>query len=66
MKKYYCPVCNKLKSRWQVKLKDDTRSFFYECRYCHSERIYLVEDILEIIFRNVDLKKEISRRYGSW
>ena len=49
MKKYYCPVCNKLKSRWQVKLKDDTRSFFYECRYCHSERIYLVEDILEII-----------------
>lgn len=34
--KYYCPECGKLKNRFQVKYRDDTRSYWYECKWCHK------------------------------
>lgn len=45
MKKYYCPVCNEFKNRFQLKMVDDTRMAWLTCKYCHS-KIYTTEDVL--------------------
>ena len=47
MKKYYCTTCREFKSRWQIKKENDTRSYFFVCRWCHHANIYRAEDILE-------------------
>ena len=46
MKRYYCPTCKEFKYRWQLKLVDDTRTAFYECKWCHNRNIYKAEDVM--------------------
>jgi hypothetical protein len=53
MKKYYCPKCKKFKNRFQLKLKDDTRSYWLECRWCH-EQVKLTEEVLLEVIMNVE------------
>lgn len=66
MKKYYCPSCGELKSRIQLKRKDDTRVAFYECRYCHSSKIYLTKDIIQILANKIDFNEVYTGRHGSF
>ena len=69
MKKYYCPTCRKFKSRWQLEKKNDIRSYFLVCRWCHRDNICRTEDILEQVINkclpynldySLDSKEELS------
>ncbi len=46
IKKFYCPTCQKLKRRYEVKIQDDTRTWWYECKWCH-EPVEFTNDVLE-------------------
>ena len=50
--KFYCPTCKKFKHRWEVRIKDDTRMYWYECKWCHEqvvETVYVVENVLKLV-----------------
>ena len=44
--RFYCEYCGKFKNRFQVKRKDDTRVYWYECKWCHNHVNY-TRNILE-------------------
>ena len=66
MKKYYCPTCKRFKYRWQLKKEDDTRVYYFTCRWCHNSNIYLTEDILEKLIDKCFTDEDLSHRHGSW
>ena len=35
-RRYYCPTCKQVKKRFEVKLVNDTRFYWYECKWCHN------------------------------
>lgn len=66
MKRYYCPTCKEFKHRRQLKLVDDTRTAFYECKWCHNHNIYKAEDIMNKLIDKTLSKKDFKDRHGSW
>lgn len=66
MKKYYCPTCQKFKSRWQIQRTDDTRIAFFTCKWCHCPYIYTTEDILSKLIDKVLIDKDFDSKYGSY
>ena len=65
MKKYYCPVCKEFKNRLQVKKADDTRTVFFECRYCHCQEMYLTENLIKEMAEKLRIT-EIHSKHGSF
>lgn len=66
MKKYYCPTCKRFKNRWQLKKEDDTRVYYFTCKWCHNSNIYLTEDILEKLIDKNLVEEDLRHRHGSW
>lgn len=66
MKKYYCPVCRKFKSRLQLKRVDDTRVSWLTCRWCHSSNIYTAEDLLNKLIQVHFTEEDLNSRHGSF
>lgn len=63
MKRFYCAKCGELKNRFQIRRKNDTRVAFYECKYCHSQKIYFTEDIICILINKLNLR-EVESKHG--
>lgn len=50
--RFYCNTCQKFKHRWEVKREDDTRVYWYTCKWCHkpvSETTYAVQSALKLV-----------------
>lgn len=44
--RFYCDTCKKFKHRWEVKREDNTRVYWYTCKWCHepvSETTYAIQ-----------------------
>lgn len=50
--KFYCTNCRRFKRRWEVNIKDNTRSYWYECKWCHKP-VYYTTDVVENIIDTV-------------
>lgn len=57
MKKYYCSECGCTKNRFQIKKVNNFRMVWYECRYCHSSKIYNLNSIIEELATLIDFHK---------
>lgn len=65
LKRYYCQNCKEFKSRMQLKKITDVRSYFYQCRYCHSYDISESKDVMQATLIKLDeLQKSVDRRFG--
>ena len=66
MKKYYCPTCNKFKSRWQLQRTDDTRSVFLTCKWCHNSDIYTTEDVINKLIDKTLSECDFNNRHRTY
>lgn len=46
--RFYCTTCKKFKHRWEVRCKDNTRSYWYVCKWCHNP-VDSTVDIIECV-----------------
>jgi hypothetical protein len=66
MKKYYCPTCKKLKYRWELQKRSDTRVSFLVCKWCHNSNIYKTEDVMNKLIDRTLTDKDFNNRHGSY
>ena len=55
--KFYCPTCKKFKHKWEVKIKDDTRIGWYECKWCHKNVKFSRDAIENILNKQSQLSE---------
>lgn len=52
LKRFYCPNCNKLKSRFELKKElVAVDIYWYSCRWCHRRNIMYTSDMIEKTFK---------------
>lgn len=60
MKKYYCPHCNKFKSRFQIKeMLIGYDVYCFECKWCH-EPVVLSEYAISNALNDIKIIKQKS------
>lgn len=59
LSKFYCISCGQFKNRLQVKKRDDTRSYWYDCKWCHNQVSY-TKDLMAKTLKSVASKNDWS------
>lgn len=57
--RFYCTTCRKFKHRWEVNRKDDTRCYWYICKWCHKPVDESV-DVIEAVLCMLPITSEVN------